>query len=244
MKKNRARKQYSARLTRWLDRLSYFDVNVQYTAGKNIPLTDDLSRHPIVPTKITGQENKADGVNEAEPEEDFVVYQIYCLFEFNQMRGSIKRFTEQATARKNFDQSQDDKNTRERNQNTPLFKVSSLPNSVEPNSLNKTLPSSQSKMDKVNGINVEFIYKKRGHSPETKRLWIARNHILKLDKTRIVGKGKESERIQEYRPNQAGQKRIAELNIEIYNRFFHYCETLETTPLQEFQQTNNESWKQ
>ena len=31
------------------------------------------------------------------------------------------------------------------------------------------------------------------------------------------GKGKESERIQEYRPSQ-GRKRIAELNIEIYNR--------------------------
>ena len=55
-----------------------------------------------------------------------------------------------------------------------------------------------------------------------------------------MGKGKESERIQEYRPNQAGRKRIAELNIEIYKRFFHYRETLEKTPLQEFQQ-NNES---
>ena len=97
-------------------------------------------------------------------------------------------------------------------------------------------------MVKVNCIDMEIIYKKRGHSPETKRLWIERNHILKPDKTRIVGSGKESERIQEYRPNQAGRKRIAELNIEIYNRFFHYCETLETTPLQEFQQNNNESW--
>ena len=35
-RRNRAQKQYSARLTRWLDRLSHFDVNVQYTAGKNI----------------------------------------------------------------------------------------------------------------------------------------------------------------------------------------------------------------
>ena len=58
-------------------------------------------------------------------------------------------------------------------------------------------------MDKVNGIDMEFNYKNRGHSPETKRLWTERNHILKPDKTRIVGTGKESERIQEYRPNQA-----------------------------------------
>ena len=97
-------------------------------------------------------------------------------------------------------------------------------------------------MDKVNGIDMVFIYKKRGHSPETKRLWVERNHILKPGKTRIVGKGKDSERIQEYRPNQSGRKRIAELNIEIYNRFFQFCETLGTTPLWEYQQNNNESW--
>ena len=88
---------------------------------------------------------------------------------------------------------------------------------------------------------MDFIYKKRGHSPETKRLWVERSHILKPDKTRIVGKGKQSEGIEEYRPNQAGRKRIVELNIEIYIRFFHYCETLGTTPLLEFQQNNNES---
>ena len=34
LKRNRAHKQYSARLTRWLDRLSNFDVNVQNTAGE------------------------------------------------------------------------------------------------------------------------------------------------------------------------------------------------------------------
>ena len=46
-KPNRAHKQYSAKLTRWLDRLSPFDVNLQCTAGKNIPLTEYLSRNPI-----------------------------------------------------------------------------------------------------------------------------------------------------------------------------------------------------
>ena len=33
LNRNRAHKQYSARLPRWLDRLSHFDVNVKYTAG-------------------------------------------------------------------------------------------------------------------------------------------------------------------------------------------------------------------
>ena len=95
-------------------------------------------------------------------------------------------------------------------------------------------------MDKANGIDMNFIHKKKGHSPETKRLWIQRNHLLKPDRTRIVRKGKESERIQEYRPNQASRKRIVELNVEIYNRFFHYCETIGTIPLLEYQQNSTQ----
>ena len=84
LKKNRAHKQYRAKLTRWLVRLSHCDVNVQYTAGKNIPLTDYLSRHPIVLTEITELENKAEGLNEAEAEEEFVINQKNDLLEFNQ----------------------------------------------------------------------------------------------------------------------------------------------------------------
>ena len=227
-------------MTRWLDRLSHSDVNVQYTAEKNIPLTDYSSHHTIVPTVVIELENKTDGHNDAEADEEFVVNQIYGFFEFNRARGSIKRFTEQTTARENLDQSQQDKSVREQNSNAHLFKTSSPPNSV--NSVNKISSNLNHKMDKVNGIDKDFIYKKRGHSPETKRLWVERNHLVKPDKTRIVGKGKKRERIREYRPNQAGRKRIVELNIEIYNPFFHYCETLGTTPLSEFQQNNNESW--
>ena len=114
LKQNRAHKGYSARLTCWLDRFSHFDVNIQYTAGKNIPLTDYLSCHPIIPTEITELENKADGQNEAEADKEFVVNQIYGLFEFNRARGSIKRFTEQTIARESLDQPQRDENVRER----------------------------------------------------------------------------------------------------------------------------------
>ena len=238
LKKNRAHKQYSARLTCWLDRLSHCDVNIQYTAGKNIPPTDYLSRHPIVPTEIAELENKADGPNEAEADKDFVVNQIYGLFEFNRERGSIKRFIEQLNTRENLDQSHRDKNVREQNSKTHLCKTSTP--SISINAINRKVPNS--KMDKANGFDMNFRYKKRGHSPETKRLWIERKHLLKPDRTRIVGKGKESERIQKYRPNQASRKRIVELNVEICNRFFHFCETIGTTPLLEYQQNNNESW--
>ena len=64
--------------------MSHFDVNVQYTVGKNIPLTYYLSRQLIVPTELTELENQADGQNETEAEKEFVVNQIYNLIEFEE----------------------------------------------------------------------------------------------------------------------------------------------------------------
>ena len=46
LKKNKINKQYSARLTRWLDRLNHFDITLKYTAGKEIKFTDFISRNP------------------------------------------------------------------------------------------------------------------------------------------------------------------------------------------------------
>ena len=69
-----------------------------------------------------------------------------------------------------------------------------------------------------------------------------RKRLLKPEKTRIVGKGSDHERLQEYRPPQQARKRKVELNIRKYNRFFHHFETLGTTPLKEYQQNNHESW--
>ena len=46
LKRNKANKQYSARLTRWLDRLNHFDISLKHTAGKEIQFTDFISRNP------------------------------------------------------------------------------------------------------------------------------------------------------------------------------------------------------
>ena len=92
-------------------------------------------------------------------------------------------------------------------------------------------------MDKVNRIEMQFIFKKRCHSLETDRLRKERNHPELL---RIVGRGRENG--QEHRPSQEGRKQVEKLNIEIYHIFFNYSETLGTTPLQEYQQNNHESW--
>ena len=47
IKGNRSNKTYSARLTRWLDRLAHFDINIKHIAEKHLALTDYLSRNPI-----------------------------------------------------------------------------------------------------------------------------------------------------------------------------------------------------
>ena len=47
IKRNRCNKQYSARLTRWLDRLTHFDISIQHIAGSNLKFTDYLRRDAV-----------------------------------------------------------------------------------------------------------------------------------------------------------------------------------------------------
>ena len=47
IKRNRCSKQYSARLTRWLDRLAHFDIPIQHIAESSLKSTDFLSRNPV-----------------------------------------------------------------------------------------------------------------------------------------------------------------------------------------------------
>ena len=67
IERNRCNKQYSARLTRWLDRLTHFDISIQDIAGNNLKCTDYLSKNPV---------------GGATPEEKYVdEYVITILFE-------------------------------------------------------------------------------------------------------------------------------------------------------------------
>ena len=47
IKRNRSIKDYKARLTRWLDRLTHFDISIQHIVGSNLKFTDYLSRNPV-----------------------------------------------------------------------------------------------------------------------------------------------------------------------------------------------------
>ena len=46
LNRNKTKKKYSARLTRWLDRLNHFDISLKYTAGREIKFTDFIRRNP------------------------------------------------------------------------------------------------------------------------------------------------------------------------------------------------------
>ena len=224
--------------------MSHFDVNVQYTAGKNIPLTDYLGQHPIVNTAENETENDVSGQTKTDSEKEFVINQIHSLFNFIQTNGSIESFTERTKPRQKIDQSQHEIRKREQNNQNHSLETSLPLNGVKLTS--KLLKFDQSapntKMDKVNGIDMQLICKKRGHSPDIYRLWTERKRLLKAEKTRIVGIGSDHERLREYRPPQQARKRIVELNVQLYKRFFHFCKTLETTQLTEYQQNNHESW--
>ena len=71
LRRNRANKTYSARLTRWLDRITHFDVTVNHIAGEEIKLTDYLSRHP-----------NDEAETETHYEEEYVINALIPLFNF------------------------------------------------------------------------------------------------------------------------------------------------------------------
>ena len=78
LKRNKINKQYSARLTRWLDRLNHFDISLEYTAGKEIKFTNFISRNP---TEIAEPEENY--------EEEFVINAIAQLATVNSRIGRI-----------------------------------------------------------------------------------------------------------------------------------------------------------
>ena len=87
IKRNRSNKTYSARLTRWLDRLAHFTINVNHIAGKHLALTDYLSRNPNAPP----QQDEA-------YEEEYVINSIVPHYEFVSKVGCLSNHFVQSRA--------------------------------------------------------------------------------------------------------------------------------------------------
>ena len=85
IKRNRSNKTYSARLTRWLDRLAHFTINVNHIAGKHLALTDYLSRNPVLPPQ-------ADDTYD----EEYVIYNIIPHYSFISKYGCLSNHASQS----------------------------------------------------------------------------------------------------------------------------------------------------
>ena len=72
IKRNRSNKTYSARLTRWLDRLAHFTINVNHIAGKHLALTDYLSRNPSAPPQTDDVYDEEYVINSILPHYKFI----------------------------------------------------------------------------------------------------------------------------------------------------------------------------
>ena len=72
IKRNHSNKTYSARLTRWLDRLAHFSINVRHIAGKHLALTDYLSRNPTAPPQAADDAYDEYVINNIAPHLNFM----------------------------------------------------------------------------------------------------------------------------------------------------------------------------
>ena len=72
IKRKRSNKTYSARLTRWLDVLARFTINVNHIAGKHLALTDYLSRYPSAPPQTDEAYDEEYVINNIIPHYKFI----------------------------------------------------------------------------------------------------------------------------------------------------------------------------
>ena len=81
LKRIQTNKQYSARLTRWLDSLNHFDISLKHTAGKEINFIDFVSRNPP---------------ETAEPEENYQEIVINAIAQLATVNSRIGRVFDQS----------------------------------------------------------------------------------------------------------------------------------------------------
>ena len=86
-----------ARLTRWLDRLTHFDISIQHIAGSNLKFTDYLSRNSV--GGATPEENyNQEYVNNILTEQAELNLKYGQLFANQSESSKIKTETENGTS--------------------------------------------------------------------------------------------------------------------------------------------------
>ena len=94
-----------------------------------------------------------------------MINQIYGLFEFNRENGSITQYSERPSPTKDLKQSQNNKQKCKPVRTENSIQTMSSPNSIKPSKRSKDTTLLIPTMDKVNGIDMNFILKKEDIFP-------------------------------------------------------------------------------
>ena len=232
IKRNRSNKQYSARLTRWLDRLTHFDISIQHIAGSNLNFTDYLSRNPV--GGLTPKENY---------DEEYVINILAEQAELNLKYGQLfadqSKCSKRITERTKKNSEHKTKRKTNQSQSNRTFENKSHVNETEQN---KTTTSGQSdistpkdsqtsnienfdNMDRENfyhwGATREImdIIRSRNNSPETRRLVEQRNALSRPGTLRRRYDHQTQRTVfAPSRPNKRSREEIAEIDVELIRR--------------------------
>ena len=239
IKRNRCNRQYSARLTRWLDRLAHFDIAIQHIAGSNLKFTDFLSRNPVESAS-----------NEDVYDEQYVIIILSEHAELNVKYGTLftdqsqvapeknktteEHFNNQSHQNRIFENNRDVNkmnkqtnsapNKRQRKAKTESSIRYLNSNSNQNSNLLNNLPLFRNEMDRDYfhwGATAEImeIIRRRRKSPETLRLVERRLEISRPGTMRRKFDMNAQRQIRvPSRPNKRSRQEIAEIDVEWLTR--------------------------
>ena len=224
LKRNKTNKQYSARLTRWLDTLNHFDISLKHTAGKEIKFTNFISSNPTETAEA--EENY---------EEDFVINAIAQLATVNGRVGRIFDQSENSHTANMHDTRYSWTGTRYSKTNTNHFNLTAnqINNTIhdnrnyhteltmDNNNNNRQIPDRFALNDKLKyhwGADDEImkIINRRDNSPETQELVERRIELTRPGHMRHHGHKKlEKEILLPRRPDEVDRKEIKRIDIRL-----------------------------
>ena len=242
IKRNRCNKQYSARLTRWLDQLAHFDIAIQHIAGSNLKFTDYLSRNPV--EGVTPEDNY---------DEEYVINILSEQAKLNAKYGQL--FADQSDTSKRvteIENSRSENKTEQQNNQSQASRIFENKNGVNKINRNEKSTSGQSDISasklscslnhqniiQMKNLNTEItemdrdnfyhwgatreimeIIRRRNKSPETRRLVDLRNNLSKPGTLRRRYDPHTQRTIfAPSRPNKRSREEIAEIDAELIQR--------------------------
>ena len=234
MKRNWSNHQYSARLTRWLDRLAHFDIAVQHIAGRNLKFTDYLS------------ENSIEGApTESKYDEEYVINistehaKLKAKFGsiFNSQSECSKKDTEtKQISSENINEQSNDQSYQNRtfqnkchvNKTNNSENTTSGQSEISTAKTSSNTKSEENIDDKMNRENLYHwgatreimeIIRRRNESLETRRL-VERREAVAKPGTMQRRYDTQSQRMifTPSRPNKRSREEIAEINAELTQR--------------------------